>query len=145
MKSREKSSIHRTWGAQFGVNSPPAPCLDLTAISSAISLRNVVVRSQFWCGPDVSGSLLKGPSLVPELPNLVQKDPNLASKSFREIIDISAFDGLKTGRGIIKTGRPTLAARHWHCRGPVQPCWTSCQAWSSRVIDVVGWEGDVSS
>ena len=58
----------------------------------------MVVRSAFECGLDVFGSLLESPSLVPKLSNLVQKDPNFASKSFREIIDISAFDG-STGRG----------------------------------------------
>jgi len=48
--------------------------------------------------PDVFCLLLECPSLVPELSNLVQKDPDLASKSFGEIIDISAFDG-SAGRG----------------------------------------------
>jgi len=93
-----KSSNRLTLGAQSAVNSPPAPCLDLRAISSAISLKNMVVRSSFEHSPDVFGSLLECPSLVPELSNLVQKDPNLASKSFGEIIDISTFDG-SAGRG----------------------------------------------
>ena len=59
----------------------------------------MVVRSPFERSPDVSGSLLEGPSLVPELSNLVQKDPDLASKSFREIVDISVFDESTTRRG----------------------------------------------
>ena len=59
----------------------------------------MVVRSPFERAPDVFGSLLESPSLVPELSDLVQKDPDLASKSFREIVDISAFDGSTTGRG----------------------------------------------
>jgi len=32
--------------------------------------------------------ILEGSPLVSELPNLVQKDPDLASESFREIVDI---------------------------------------------------------
>lgn len=75
-------------------------------------------------GSDAFGSLLESPSLVPELSNLVQKDPDFASKSLREIIDISAFDGSASrarGRGI-KTRKPTLAARHWHCRGLARLC-----------------------
>ncbi len=35
---RRTSHTRRTFGAQSGVNSPPAPCLDFTAMSSAISL-----------------------------------------------------------------------------------------------------------
>jgi hypothetical protein len=37
-------------------------------------------------------SLLEGSPLVPELSDLVQKDPDLTGKSFREIVDISIFD-----------------------------------------------------
>jgi len=35
-----------------------------------------------------SNLILEGSSLVPELSNLVQKDPDLAGKSFGEIVDI---------------------------------------------------------
>ena len=42
-------------------------------------------------------SLLEGSPFVPELSDLVQKDPDLTGKSFREIIDISTFDGSVTG------------------------------------------------
>lgn len=47
--------------------------------------------------PDVLGSLLEGSPFIPEFSNLVQKDPDLAGKSFREIIDISALDGSVIG------------------------------------------------
>ena len=42
--------------------------------------------------------LLEGPSLVPELSNLIQKNPDLASKRFGEIVDISALGGSAAGR-----------------------------------------------
>jgi len=37
--------------------------------------------------------LLEGSSLVPELSNLIQKNPDLASKRFGKIVDISALGG----------------------------------------------------
>ena len=56
-------------------------------------------RSLFERSPDVFNSLLKGPPFVSELSNLIQKDPNLAGKSFREFIDISGLNWSKEGGG----------------------------------------------
>lgn len=92
-----KTSNYRTLGVQSAVNSPPAPCLDFILISSAISLENLVVRFRPKSDPHTFGSLLEGSPFVPELPNLVQKDPDFASKGLREIIDISASDGSING------------------------------------------------
>ena len=75
------------------MNSPPAPCLDLTAISSAISLGNLIVSSPFERASDTFDVLLEGSSLVPELSDLIQKDPDLAGKCLGEIVDISALGG----------------------------------------------------
>ena len=82
----------------------------------------MVVRSPIEHNPDAFDLLLEGPSLVPELSNLVQKDSDLAGKSFGEIVDISVPDGSATGRGGFKTGKITLAGRHWHCRGRARLC-----------------------
>jgi len=88
--------------------------------------------------------LLEGSSLVPELSNLIQKDPDLASKCFGEIVDISALGWSAAGRGRSGTRRPTLAGRHWHYRGLVRLCWTCSQAWSNWIIGVIRLGGDVS-
>ena len=76
------------------------------------------------------GSLLEGPPFVPELSYLVQKDPDLTSESFREIIDISALDGSMSGVGG-DDKKLALVVRHWHCRDLSRLCLTSSQAWSN--------------
>jgi hypothetical protein len=58
------------------------------------------------CCPDMLNSLLEGSPLVPELSDLVQKDPDLTGKSFREIVDISTFDRsvTRSRRSLEKSG-----------------------------------------
>ena len=90
-KNRKKPPNNHTLGAQSGVNSPPAPCLDLTLINSAISLGNTAVSSPVERAPDMFDLLLEGSSLVSEFSNLIQKNPDLASKCFGEIVDISTL------------------------------------------------------
>ena len=88
------------------------------------------IRFTFECG-DAFGLLLEGSPFVSELPNLVQEDPDLASESFREIVDISAFDGSITKRGRLMSEGLALAVHHSHCRDPSQLCLTSSRAWSN--------------
>jgi hypothetical protein len=80
--------ITLTGGLQSGEYSPPAPCLDLTAISSAISLFALVISCTRWA--DKGGCVqLKLPALIPKFSYLCQQDANFARKGFAKIVEVS--------------------------------------------------------
>lgn len=80
--------IALTGGLQSGEYSPPAPCLDFTAISSAISLFALAVSCAHLA--DKGGCVqLKLPALISKFSNLCQQDANLARKGFAKIVEVS--------------------------------------------------------
>lgn len=74
--------------------SPPAPCLDFTAINSAISLgaverahQTVLFSATHVVKRDI---LLQLPPLVSELSDLGEENADLACEGFAEVIQVPA-------------------------------------------------------
>ena len=71
--------------------SPPSLYLDLTAISSDISLYRCSQYERSVCHMPVAvilDVLLQLPSFISQLPDLLQQDLDLSCKGFTEIIDV---------------------------------------------------------
>ena len=79
----------RTGGCQSGWNSPPKPCLAFIARSSATSLRG----GDLWSicrSLSSKNSQLQLFSLVPQLPDLLQENSKLGSKSLAQTAVVPA-------------------------------------------------------
>jgi hypothetical protein len=86
-----------TLGRQSGEYSPPALCLALTAISSAISLGEPEghQRAGVGRGDGKAYVLLQCPALISELSDFLEKDADFARKCFAEVVQVSVRrDGL---------------------------------------------------
>jgi hypothetical protein len=114
-----------TGGLQSGEYSPPAPCLDFTAMSSAISLFAHAVSAH--TGQMLGGNLqLKLPTLISELSYLCKQDTNLACKGLAKIVEVSGGASVSSLVLVLRENE-CLTWEERHCRSSGLLCW---KTWS---------------